>query len=347
MTNPSRRADPADTDAIVRAGDALLALVHADDRALVAISLGNLRDIHAAGRVEVSKILGLRQYLRKAMRQAWQDGVHAPLARSRDPEARALLRELPAMAALDDHAELATGVAGAVARLRPDSSDVVRHVAKALAYAAGIPVLLRALDDLDRLGRVFDPSAVPPRKDQRGRTASRRVRQAFVREVAPLLARVAGAAHREPLGDACRDALPLASLMLSRVPASGVRLRDPAGAEWVSDLGDALAADIVTARVGPTLERLFEGRPGLALARISFQASSSLSGLLEATVAYGEATLALGCRFDLAAGTVEEWRAGTVNGRPPEALAPGGEAAFLDGLAAPAFAPGPVRRMGR
>ncbi len=345
MTEPSRPAGPAaDLGALARAGEALLALVHADDRALVAISLGNLRDIHAAGRVEVSKILGLRQYLRKAMRQAWQDGVHAPLAMSRDPQARALLGGLPAMTALEDHAGLAAGVAEAVARVRPDNTDVVRHAARAQAYAGAIPVLLLALDDLDGLGRAFDPSAVPPRKDQRGRTASRRVRQAFVREAAPLLARVAAVAHKEPLGEACREPLPLASAVLSRAPASGVRLRDPAGAKWVSDLGEALASDIVASRVGPVLEGLFAGRPGLALAGISFEAPSGLSGVLEATVAYGEATLALTCRFDVATGTVEDASAGTVPGRAPETLAREGKPPSSTG--SPPLRPWPVPSAG-
>lgn len=326
----------ADVRELARARQALSALTHPDTRSIVDTAMGTLHAALSGGGLQVSKIPGLQSAIRKHVRQAWMDGIIAPLARSRHPADRAVLDAIPKDFALKAHAEVQAALER-IARWVPEDADGTReHLGRAFDYLRMLPLILQALADLEVLApgaaRAGRPASETGPADLAAATALVRSRlKAALSPGLPSLVRdFADLVYRGPLGGADIPALRWTAAALLAPPARGGRRSDRGGPQWRRSLANALSRDLVDEALAPAAGRVLRRHAGLEIGDARYVRGEGHGGRLDLTLSRAGVRLLLSVRFDIAAGRFEQSSAVVSQDGAVTALAPEDADAILD-----------------
>jgi hypothetical protein len=319
----------ADVLELARARQAISALAHPDTRAIVDTAMGTLHAALSGGGLQISKIPGLQSAIRKHVRQAWMDGIIAPLARSRHPADRAVLDAIPKDFALRAHAE-ALAALERIARWIPEEAEGTReHVGRAFEYLRMLPLVLQALADLEGLA----PGATRPGRPASGPGSAaladvtalvqRRLKAALAPALPSLLGDLADLVHRGPLNAGEIPTLRWTAAALLAPPARGVRKSDRGGPQWRRSLAAALSRDLIDEALAPAAVGLLRRHAGLEVGEASYAGGEGPGGQLDIALSRGGVSLLLAVRFDAATGWFEQTYAvassnGALTTRAPE-----------------------------
>lgn len=326
----------ADVRELARARQAIAALTHPDTRAIVDTAMGTLHAALSGGGLQVSKIPGLQSAIRKHVRQAWMDGIIAPLARSRHPADRAVLDAIPKDFALKAHAEVLATLER-IARWIPEDADGTRqHVGRAFDYLRMLPLVLQALADLEVLAPGATATGRPASEagpaDLADATAlvQRRLKAALSPGLPSLVDDLADLVYRGPLGAADTPTLRWTAAALLAPPARGARKSDRGGPQWRRGLAIALSRDLVDEALAPAAGRLLRRHVGLEVGDASYIRGEGHGGRLNLALSRDGVRLLLSVRFDIAAGRFEQTSAAVLSDGVLTTLAPEGVEALLD-----------------
>lgn len=317
--------DPAD---LTDAWQAVSALSHPHSRPVVDTVMRTLQVAIASRGIRASTVAGLRQSIRKHVRQAWTDGVHVPLARSHLPADRDVLMSIPMTLDLKRHPELVATLAQVASRIPEEAVATRLHVDRALDFLGRLPVILGALDGLDALvpATKLLPTRGPGATDADHATAvveaRRRVRATFAKALPDLVEEVADAAVRGALGPLDGTAFPSAAKAVASRPTHGARRFDRTGAQWRRTLTESLQADIVDDGLRPALDRLLRRHPGLRIGEAFHRAGDALGGDIGIATVRAGVAVDLMVRFSIGKGSLDQAFAASVAGverRPVDA----------------------------
>jgi hypothetical protein len=313
----------ADVRELARARQALSALAHPDTRPIVDTALGTLHAALSGGGLQVSKIPGLQSAVRKHVRQAWMDGIIAPLARSRHPADRAVLDAIPKDFALKAHAEVLAALERIARWIPEDAAGTREHVGRAFDYLRTLPLILQALADLEVLApgatRTGRPASETGPTDLADATAlvERRLKAALSPELPSLVGDLADLVYRGRPGATDIQSLRWTATALLAPPARGTLTSGPGGARWRRSLAGALSRDLVDEALVPAAGRLLRRHAGLEVGDATYARGDRHGGQLELALSRAGIRLLLSARFDIAAGRFEQ---STVAGSPDGAL---------------------------
>lgn len=301
----------ADLRELATARQVIADLAHPDTRHIVDTALGTLHAALSGGGLQVSKIPGLQQAIRKHVRQAWMDGVIAPLARSRHPADRAVLDALPQAFALNAHAEVASALERIGRWIPAEAAGTRDHVARAGAYLRTLPLILRALADLEAAtpmaGRAGGPTPDDVGADLAAAAAMarRQLKAALARGLPALVDGLADAVYRVPLRASDAPALRWTASALLAPPVRGARRSDRGAPQWRRGLATALSRDLVDEALAPAAGRMLGRHVGLEVGAASFAKGGDHAGQLDIALSRGGVRLSLSARFDIGAGLFE------------------------------------------
>ena len=326
----------ADVRELARARQALSALAHPDTRPIVDTALGTLHAALSGGGLQVSKIPGLQSAVRKQVRQAWMDGIIAPLARSRHPADRAVLDAIPKDFALKAHAEVLAALERIARWIPEDAAGTREHVGRAFDYLRTLPLILQALADLEVLApsatRTGRPASETGPTDLADATAlvERRLKAALSPELPSLVGDLADLVCRGRPGATDIPSLRWTAAALLSPPASGTRTSGPGGARWRRSLAGALSRDLVDEALVPAAGRLLRRHAGLEVGEATYARGDGHGGRLELALSRAGVRLLLSVRFDIAAGRFEQSTAGASPDGASTPLGPEDADALLD-----------------
>lgn len=310
-TNAGVRPARADVRELAKARQAISALAHPDTRPIIDTALGTLHAALSGGGLQVSKIPGLQTAIRKHVRQAWVDGIVAPLARSRHPADRAVLDAIPKDFALKAHAEVLAAVERIARWIPEDAHGTREHVGRALDYLRMLPLILQALADLEALApgapRTGRPASETGPTDLADATAlvRHRLKAVLSPVLPPLVGDLADLVHRMRPGAADIPALRWTAAALLAPPARGARTSDRGGPRWRRGLAGALSRDLVDEALAPAADRLLRRHAGLEVGDASYARGEGHGGRLDLALSRAGVRLFLSVRFDIAAGRFE------------------------------------------
>lgn len=326
----------ADVRELARARQAISALAHPDTRPIVDTAMGTLHAALSGGGLQVSKIPGLQSAIRKHVRQAWMDGIVAPLARSRHPADRAVLDAIPKDFALRAHAEVLAALER-IARWVPEDADGTRaHLGRAFEYLRMLPLILQALADLEGLApgatRTGRPASGPGSSALADAAAlvQRRLKAALSPGLPSLIGDLADLVHRGPAAAADVPALRWTAAALLAPPARGTRTSDWGGPQWRRSLAGALSRDLIDEALAPAAVRLLRRHAGLEIGDARYARGERHGGRLDLALSRAGVRLLLAVRFDVAAGRFEQSSAVVSSDGAPTTLAPEDADALLD-----------------
>ena len=299
-----------DVRELAHARQVLSELAHPDTRHILVTALDTLQGALSGGGLQVSKVDGLRQAVRKAVRQAWTDGIVVPLGRSRDPADRAVLDAIPKTFALNAHAEV-SGALDRIGRWIPEAAAGTRHhVERARAYLRTLPLILQALADLEAAAPMAGRAGAPVPDDggtvTAAATARRRLKAALARGLPALVDGLADAVYRVPLRVSGSPALRRTAAALLAPPVRGARKSDRGAAQWRRLLATAISRDLVDEALVPAAGRMLGRHAGLEVGDASYATAGGHSGLLGLALSRGGFDLTLSFSFDICAGRVEQ-----------------------------------------
>lgn len=310
--DPSTRATGspprADVHELARARHAIAAAAHPDARTVLDTALGTLHAALAGGGLQASSIPGLRNTVRKHVRQAWMDGILAPLARSRRPVDRAALDALPKSFPLDAHERALAVVDGVARQVADDPGGAREHVARAGAYLRALPVVLQALDDLETLVPVGVPNGRPrsnaeaPGADDPAIRAERRLKDALSRSLPELVRDLTRLVDPVPSGAAGAPSLRHVTDALAAPSPHGRRPLNAAGTQRRRSLLVALSRDLADEGLMPAARRLLHRHAGLEVGAATFARAGDTGGRLSLGLSRGQVRILLGVDFDVATG---------------------------------------------
>jgi hypothetical protein len=326
----------ADVHELARARQAISALAHPDTRPIVDTAMGTLHAALSGGGLQVSKIPGLQSAIRKHVRQAWMDGIVAPLARSRHPADRAVLDAIPKDFALRAHAEVLAALER-IARWVPEDADGTRaHLGRAFEYLRMLPLILQALADLEGLApgatRTGRPASGPGSAALADAAAlvQRRLKAALSPGLPSLIGDLADLVHRGAPAAADVPALRWTAAALLAPPARGARTSDRGGPQWRRSLAGALSRDLIDEALAPAAGRLLRRHAGLEIGDARYARGEGHGGRLDLALSRAGVRLLLTVRFDVAAGRFEQSSAVVSSDGAPTTLAPEDADALLD-----------------
>jgi hypothetical protein len=326
----------ADVHELARARQAISALAHPDTRPIVDTAMGTLHAALSGGGLQVSKIPGLQSAIRKHVRQAWMDGIVAPLARSRHPADRAVLDAIPKDFALRAHAEVLAALER-IARWVPEDADGTRaHLGRAFEYLRMLPLILQALADLEGLApgaaRTGRPASGPGSSALADAAAlvQRRLKAALSPGLPSLIGDLADLVHRGHAAAADVPALRWTAAALLAPPARSTRTSDRGGPQWRRSLAGALSRDLIDEALAPAAGRLLRRHAGLEIGDARYARQEGHGGRLDLALSRAGVRLLLTVRFDVAAGRFEQSSAVVSSDGAPTTLAPEDADALLD-----------------
>lgn len=351
-SNPEPHSAAIDVAGLTDAWRIVSALTHPDTRHIVDTAMQTLRVAVITRGIGISAATGLRQSVRKHVRQAWTDGVFVPLARSRDQADRDVLTAFPMTIDLTAHAEMAKLLEGVASRIPSEATGTRDHVNRALGYLRILPVILNALDELDALASGMKPrQAAPAAGKDPGRdqiaAARRLLRAALAKALPALVDELADAVHRKPLAATVGPAFRSAGAALREFPARGTRKSDRGGPQWRRRLHEALMQDVIDEAVCPVLNRILHRHHGLALEKAYYHPALNHGGELGLIAARGDVTVTLAAHFAIGTGRMDLAFTAAVAGAAPREIDLAKADALLDALAPPEFNTGAHRVMRR
>ncbi|MEE7490371.1 hypothetical protein [Methylobacterium oryzae] len=303
---PSR----VDAGGLAKARQTISSLAHPHTRPIVDTAMGTLHAALSGGGLQVSKIPGLQIAVRKHVRQAWTDGIIAPLARSRHPAAREVLDAMPKDFAMKAHAEVLAVVERIARGIPEDAVGTREHVARAMEYLEALPLILRALVDVEGVAsgaRTGRPSDATGPADLPGALAlaQRRARAALSPHLASLVEELADRVYRGPLGATGNPGFRWTAAALLAPPARGARKSDRGGPQWRRGLAKALSRDLVDEALVPDAGRLLRRHAGLEVGDASYAPGGGHGGRLDLALSRAGVGLVLSVGFDAASGRFE------------------------------------------
>jgi len=334
-THPGHRpvmSKQVDVRELARARQVISALAHPDTRTIADTAMGTLHAAFSGGGLQVSKIPGLQHAIRKHVRQAWMDGIVAPLARSRNPADRAVLDAIPKAFALGAHAEVSEALER-ISRWVPEDADATRaHVERAFAYLRTLPPILQALADLEGLARVDRPASGSDGAEAADLSAMarRKLKAALARGLPFLVNDLSEAVYRGSLGATGTPSLRWTGAALLAPPARGARRSDRGGPQWRRSLANALSRDLLDEALAPAADRLLRRHAGLKIGSASYARGEGHGGRLDLALCRNGVRLLLSVRFDLGSGQFEQSTAAVTLEGTLRPLRPEGADALLD-----------------
>lgn len=312
-TDPIHLPTAIDPGELMEACRAVSALSHPDSRPIGDIAMQTLRVAIAKRSIGASTVKGLRQSVRKQVREAWTDGIVVPLARSREPSDREVLQAVPMTLNLKAIPTVRSVLERLAGEIPKQAVPTRERVAVALGYLSSLPVILEALDMLDGLVTDIKPHPAPhlvtdgvDRAEANAMAlARRRLRGVFTKGLAALVDDVAHAAYRRRLGAMDEPAFRATAAVLATLPAHGARRFDRGATQWRRRLHEALLRDVVDDRLCPAVERLLRRHPGLTTADATYRPCDDHGGEIGIVANRGAVTLSLAVRFALGSGRMD------------------------------------------
>lgn len=330
-----------------RACEFVRGFAHADTRHNLDATLDNLIAAYANHGISSLKVPLLRGAIRKHLSAAWTDGVVVPIAKSREEADRALMKAMPQVLVLADHAGMVSTLNNA-ARWVPERSAGTRtHVARALAFLGCVPIIHRASEHLDSIAftvtREAQRAADAPFASRQAhrRAQAEQARKALRGVLSNGLRSLSEAASAAPYGHvfsaisnaAFRGTAPI---LEARPPLDGPRFGRSLPV-WRKTLRDALSEDLVEGLVMPALGCLMERHDGLIVRGARYAREGDLAGTVSLDVERGSGRLVLSGSFDLAVGRLERVMHGLAFDGEAVRLDEAGVDALLDAAAPPEF----------
>ncbi|AWN42518.1 hypothetical protein [Methylobacterium durans] len=357
MPEPGGAAGPPSVEEIQQAMRAIATVCPAEARPILTVLLGNLLSASQAGGIVQSKLEGLDVSLRKHLRQVWLDGVVVPLVRTRNELQRATFSAMPVLRDPRDVSDVLAAVRRIASEV-PELTTAQEHLAKAVRYLEAVPVLMRAMADLE--GRTFRMGAGRWRasgygsgeRDTARRRQVRSAEQAFRRAarnaLAPLARDLTDAVFACTLAAANGPPFTRTAPELLAPPVGGLRARSREVPAWRLRVIEGLQADLWNGGLGAALEALLRRHPGIEVRGVGVTREGDVSGLARISLARGSIKFALTARFDLQVGSLEQDAADlVVAGRRTPRASRAELEACLDRLLPPEFDTGPFRLMHR